>query len=63
MVTQQIEYRLGCLAFIAVAVTRIGMKPFRHFKIIRPCESKIKGPNRQPRASAVGPATPVTAIP
>ena len=50
MVPQQIECRLGCLAFIAVAVTCIGMKPFRHFKIIWPCESKIKGSNRQPRA-------------
>ena len=52
MVRQQIEHRLGRLAFIAVTVPRIGMKPFRHFEIIRPCERKIKCPNRQPRATA-----------
>ena len=46
MVTQQIEHRLRCLAFIPVAVAGIGMKPFRHFEIIRPCEPKIKCPNR-----------------
>src|SRR5438132_12284433 len=57
MLTQQIEHRLGRLAFVAVAVAGLGMKPFRHFEIIGPCEPKIKCPDRQPGSPAGWPGT------